>query len=107
MNNGQLVNDSGAYQEFGDEEQEPSQTNRQRESQTNVENRENEVQKEIESKEERPKCYICEENEADVAFKPCGHTVVCTGNQKKTLETFLESWGLGPPMQGKPCLAGL
>ena len=80
MNNGQLVNDSGADQEFGDEEQEPSQTNRQRESQTNVENRGNEVQKEIEGKEERPKCYICEENEAEVAFKPCGHTVVCTGN---------------------------
>ena len=24
-------------------------------------------------------CYICEETEAVVAFKPCGHTVVCTG----------------------------
>ena len=25
-------------------------------------------------------CYICEETEAVVAFKPCGHTVVCTGS---------------------------
>ena len=25
-------------------------------------------------------CQICEENEADVAFKPCGHTVVCIGD---------------------------
>ena len=80
MNNGQLVNDNRADQEFIVGEQEPSQTNRQRESQTNVENTENELQKEIEGKEERPKCYICEENEAEVAFKPCGHTVVCKGN---------------------------
>jgi len=34
---------------------------------------------ETEAKEERPKCQICEENEADVAFKPCGHIVVCAG----------------------------
>lgn len=80
MNNGELVNDSGADQEFGEGEQGPNQTNKQRESQTIVENTENEVQKEIEGKEEKPKCYICEENEAEVAFKPCGHTVVCTGN---------------------------
>ena len=25
-------------------------------------------------------CYICEEIEAVVAFKPCGHTVVCIGS---------------------------
>ena len=25
-------------------------------------------------------CNICEEAEAVVAFKPCGHTVVCTGS---------------------------
>ena len=25
-------------------------------------------------------CYICEETEAVVAFKPCGHTVVCIGS---------------------------
>ena len=90
MNNGELVNDSGADQEFGEGEQEPNQTNRQRESQTIVENTENEAQKEIKGKEERPKCYICEENEAEVAFKPCGHTVVCTGNQKKSLEKLRE-----------------
>ena len=80
MNNGELVNDNSADQEFGEGEQGPNQTNRQRESQTIVENTENKVQKEIEGKEERPKCYICEEDEAEVAFKPCGHTVVCTGN---------------------------
>ncbi|XP_078384514.1 uncharacterized protein LOC144666947 isoform X2 [Oculina patagonica] len=27
--------------------------------------------------EQKPKCQICEENEAVVAFKPCGHTAVC------------------------------
>lgn len=34
---------------------------------------------ETEVKAEKPKCQICEENEADVAFKPCGHIPVCTG----------------------------
>lgn len=29
--------------------------------------------------EQKPMCQICEENEAVVAFKPCGHTVLCTG----------------------------
>lgn len=27
--------------------------------------------------EQKPQCQICEENEAVVAFKPCGHTAVC------------------------------
>ena len=30
--------------------------------------------------EQKPQCEICEENEAVVAFKPCGHTVVCIGD---------------------------
>lgn len=30
--------------------------------------------------EQKPQCQICEENEAVVAFKPCGHTVVCIGD---------------------------
>lgn len=29
--------------------------------------------------DQKPQCQICEENEAVVAFKPCGHTVVCIG----------------------------
>ena len=30
--------------------------------------------------EQKPQCQICEENEAVVSFKPCGHTVVCIGD---------------------------
>ena len=30
--------------------------------------------------EQKPQCQICEENEAVVAFKPCGHTGVCIGD---------------------------
>lgn len=30
--------------------------------------------------EQKPQCQICEENDAVVAFKPCGHTVVCIGD---------------------------
>ena len=45
-----------------------------------VEATEEDVRIETEGKKENPKCQICEENEADVAFKPCGHIVVCTGN---------------------------
>ena len=30
--------------------------------------------------EQKPQCQICEENEAVVAFKPCGHTVLCIGD---------------------------
>ena len=29
--------------------------------------------------EQKPQCQICEENEAVVSFKPCGHTAVCIG----------------------------
>ena len=32
------------------------------------------------SDDQKVLCYICEETEAVVAFKPCGHTVVCTGS---------------------------
>ena len=32
------------------------------------------------SEDQKPQCQICEENEAVVAFKPCGHTVICIGN---------------------------
>ena len=32
------------------------------------------------SDDQKVLCYICEETEAVVAFKPCGHTVVCIGS---------------------------
>ena len=35
--------------------------------------------------EQKPQCQICEENEAVVAFKPCGHTVVCIGDSSMLL----------------------
>ena len=34
-------------------------------------------------------CYICEETEAVVAFKPCGHTVVCIGSSAFCFSCFL------------------
>ena len=33
-------------------------------------------------------CYICEETEAVVAFKPCGHTVVCIGSSAFCFSCF-------------------
>jgi len=36
---------------------------------------------ETETKRNRLTCRICEENEAVVTFKPCGHTILCTGIQ--------------------------
>ena len=32
------------------------------------------------SDDQKVLCYTCEETEAVVAFKPCGHTVVCIGS---------------------------
>ena len=34
---------------------------------------------------QKPQCQICEENEAVVAFKPCGHTAVCLGDMSLLL----------------------
>ena len=34
---------------------------------------------ETETKRDRLTCRICEENEAVITFKPCGHTILCTG----------------------------
>lgn len=34
---------------------------------------------ETEAKKDRLTCRICEENEAVVTFKPCGHIILCTG----------------------------
>ena len=34
---------------------------------------------EKEAKSEAPSCRVCEDNEAIVAFKPCGHIVLCNG----------------------------
>ena len=41
---------------------------------------ENEEKNPSTSDDQKVLCYICEETEAVVAFKPCGHTVVCTGS---------------------------
>ena len=41
---------------------------------------ENEEKKPSTSDDLKVLCNICEEAEAVVAFKPCGHTVVCTGS---------------------------
>ena len=40
---------------------------------------ENNAIEETEDKREKSTCRICEETEAVVAFKPCGHIVICTG----------------------------
>lgn len=55
-----------------------SKEHSQQETTMIVEATEKDVRIETEDKKENPKCHICEENEADVAFKPCGHIVVCT-----------------------------
>ena len=34
---------------------------------------------ETEAKQEKPCCRVCEDNEAIVVFKPCGHIVLCAG----------------------------
>lgn len=39
--------------------------------------------------DQKPQCQICEENEAVVAFKPCGHTVVCIGDLSFLLLSLL------------------
>ena len=41
---------------------------------------ENEEKNPSTSDDQKVLCYICEETEAVVAFKPCGHTVVCIGS---------------------------
>ena len=41
---------------------------------------ENEGKNPLTSDDLKVLCNICEEAEAVVAFKPCGHTVVCTGS---------------------------
>ena len=38
--------------------------------------------------EQKPQCQICEEIEAVVVFKPCGHTVVCIGDLSLLLLLF-------------------
>ena len=40
------------------------------------------------SDDQKVLCYICEETEAVVAFKPCGHTVVCTGSSAFCVSCF-------------------
>ena len=57
-------NDENMDQETGNEEEKNSST----------------------SDDQKAQCQICEENEAVVAFKPCGHTVVCIG------DAFINVW---------------
>ena len=58
---------------------ETNQDSNEQEPESIGEKTEEDACEETEVKEEKPKCQICEENVADVAFKPCGHTPVCTG----------------------------
>lgn len=39
--------------------------------------------------DQKPRCQICEENEAVATFKPCGHTVVCIGDLSLLLLSLL------------------
>ncbi|XP_066023099.1 E3 ubiquitin-protein ligase MIB2-like isoform X3 [Pocillopora verrucosa] len=59
---------------------------------------ENEEKNPSTSDDQKVLCYICEETEAVVAFKPCGHTVVCTecaARLKKCLECKTPITGRG------------
>ena len=49
---------------------------------------ENEEKNPSTSDDQKVLCYICEETEAVVAFKPCGHTVVCTGSSAFCVSCF-------------------
>ena len=49
---------------------------------------ENEEKNPSTSDDQKVLCYICEETEAVVAFKPCGHTVVCTGSSTFCVSCF-------------------
>ena len=52
---------------------------------------ENEEKNPSTSDDQKVLCYICEETEAVVAFKPCGHTVVCTGSSAFCVSCFFLS----------------
>lgn len=79
MNNGNAENDE--MDALGSNNTNPpkksQETNEQEaeKAQTGTENMD--VDEDTEDKEEKPKCRICEENVPDVAFKPCGHIVIC------------------------------
>ena len=49
-------------------------------------------------------CNICEEAEAVVAFKPCGHTVVCTGSSAFCVSCFFFCSVLTTQILNGPCL---
>lgn len=73
--NGAIGDSSSLVVETQAEEEHNEQDSEKKERETAVD-----TCTETEGKQENPKCQICDENEADVAFKPCGHIVVCTGN---------------------------
>ena len=85
MNNEDAVNDDYSDSEDNnyplvETQPKPSKENTQQETTMIAEETKKDIHIETEGKEDKPKCQICEENEADVAFKPCGHIIVCTGN---------------------------
>ena len=64
---------------------------------------ENEEKNPSTSDDQKVLCYICEETEAVVAFKPCGHTVVCTGSSAFCVSCFFCSVLTTQILNG-PCL---
>ena len=81
MNNGNAENDEmdALCSNNTNPPKKSQETNEQEaeKAQTGTENID--VDEDTEDKEEKPKCRICEENVPDVAFKPCGHIVICAG----------------------------
>ena len=66
--------------EMDDSEGLPSQTQLADDDVNMDQETENEEKNPSTSDDLKVLCNICEEAEAVVAFKPCGHTVVCTGS---------------------------
>ena len=65
---------------------------------------ENEEKNPSTSDDQKVLCYICEETEAVVAFKPCGHTVVCTGSSAFCVSCFFFCSVLTTQILNGPCL---
>ena len=65
---------------------------------------ENEEKNPSTSDDQKVLCYICEETEAVVAFKPCGHTIVCTGSSAFCVSCFFFCSVLTTQILNGPCL---
>ncbi|XP_022777727.1 E3 ubiquitin-protein ligase MIB2-like [Stylophora pistillata] len=68
---------NNADTEMSDGEVPPSQTQLEDHDVDMGQDTENEDKNAFKSDDQKLLCYICEEIEAVVAFKPCGHTIVC------------------------------